>query len=366
MDQTTGGGCKEITVAAVGDVYIKKDARVATERKNRSTLLAEVGPLLSAADVCLYNVEGPMVESHGAPIAEKCCIRSVPRAAQWLAEIAPCVAILANNHSCDYGADALQRTRTEFSRHGAITIGAGLNLAEATAPCIMKVQGVRLGLVAFAWDFIGAQAATQDSFGVAPLDEDLIAASIDGLKEVSDCIVISVHWGYEKERYPLPWQRELAHRMIDRGATVVVGHHPHVYQGVEQYRNGLIAYSLGNFVFPDISYGPYEIRQNEATRSGLMLSVNLNATGVTHWQITPLRADRNFHPTVLSGVKRSLVLQHVNDLSSGFGVRNYRAFWRKNRSRRDLIEIRHCNSISHARLRFHRTLHRVVHAFETT
>jgi len=84
---------------------------------------------------------------------------------------------------------------------------------------------------------------------VQKLDPDQLVEAVSALKDEVDLIIVSLHWGTEYSDYPLEVQRETAHRLVDAGAKLVLGHHPHCLQGMEVYKDSLIAYSLGNFVY---------------------------------------------------------------------------------------------------------------------
>ena len=80
-----------------------------------------------------------------------------------------------------------------------------------------------------------------------PLREAIAMEDVVELRKQVDCVVVSLHWGYEYVEYPSPRQQAFARKLVRAGAQMVIGHHPHVVQGVERYQGGLIAYSLGNF-----------------------------------------------------------------------------------------------------------------------
>ena len=156
---------------------------------------------------------------------------------------------LANNHTMDGGADGLSRLINALDEQQITHVGAGPNLAAATQLRILSEAGKRIGLLAFGWRVEECIAATPRRAGVAPLDDKLVLQTIRQNRALVDCLIICFHWGYEYELLPLPVHRQLAHKAIEAGADLIIGHHPHVIQATETFRGKQIYYSLGNFYF---------------------------------------------------------------------------------------------------------------------
>ena len=136
-------------------------------------------------------------------------------------------------------------------------VGAGRDLSEATKPAYFDVKGVKIAFLAYSEIIPAGYGATEYYPGIAPgrmiyggatFDDDIKSA-----KKNADIVIVLFHWGEEHTFYADSWQMELAHQAVDMGADLVVGSHPHVLQGIEEYNGSVIAYSLGNFVFN--SYG---------------------------------------------------------------------------------------------------------------
>jgi poly-gamma-glutamate capsule biosynthesis protein CapA/YwtB (metallophosphatase superfamily) len=169
------------------------------------------------------------------------------------------VLVLANNHLGDYGDRAL-RESVALARNGFATTGAGEDLATALEPAVVERRGVRFGVLAF--NAIGeTPAATPSSAGAlsvrmpprtGPLDEgDLtqVTDAVRALRARADVVVVYPHWGTQYVHEPVPEQREVARRLVEAGATAVIGSHPHWVQGMDLHQGRIIAHSLGNFVF---------------------------------------------------------------------------------------------------------------------
>jgi poly-gamma-glutamate capsule biosynthesis protein CapA/YwtB (metallophosphatase superfamily) len=157
---------------------------------------------------------------------------------------------LANNHIMDWEEDGLRALINHLEQAGIQYFGAGQNLDEAVKPMIIEKNDIKIGLAGFGWSEEMCVPASSKKAGIAPLNNKIIEKTIQSMKSHSvDKIVINLHWGYEYEFYPLPIHRQLAHRIVDMGADLIIGHHAHVIQAIEKYNNVNIFYGLGNFYF---------------------------------------------------------------------------------------------------------------------
>jgi poly-gamma-glutamate synthesis protein (capsule biosynthesis protein) len=153
----------------------------------------------------------------------------------------------ANNHTADFGVEGIVETIQQLDSAGIRHVGIGRNLAEARKPVILKVNGVRIGFLGYGG--VRAYIASETKPGTTSPSKWLILDDIKRLRSRVDFIIVNLHWGEELATQPDSSQITLAHRIVDGGADLIVGHHPHVLQGIERYHGKVIAYSLGNFVF---------------------------------------------------------------------------------------------------------------------
>jgi len=145
------------------------------------------------------------------------------------------------------------------------------------------------------------------AFGGGSGKEELLS-TIKLLADENKLVVVSVHWGDELMDCPAGWQREVGREFIDAGASIIAGHHPHVIQGIENYSGGLIAYSLGNFIFDSFL---------EDTRWGAVLSVTLSGKKITGREILPIVRDDNHRPSFAEGDRKEALDAEIlrrNDL----------------------------------------------------
>ena len=208
-----------------------------------------VAERFSAADVVFINHEGVMsdvgrdaggVYSFNFPVA----------ALEGLLFAGVDVVSLANNHIFDWGGDALCDTRRRLHAAGIGAVGAGCTAAEADAPYIHTLDdGSSVGFLGYTSFFYPKGVAGEEYPGVSDYSLESMRDSISSLKKQVDVVAVSLHWGDEYQSRSNTEQQRIGHALIDAGADIIVGHHPHVIQEVERYNDGWILYSLGNFIF---------------------------------------------------------------------------------------------------------------------
>jgi poly-gamma-glutamate synthesis protein (capsule biosynthesis protein) len=235
-----------IVIAAVGDLMFARDVVTLMQTEGVAYPFARVLPLLDGADLLVGNFEGTFTD-RGEPLDKTYTFRAPPELAEGLAAAGFDLVNLANNHSADFGEISLLDTLDALAAVGVARFGAGLDDTEAYAATTIEVRGQRIAFLGFS-DIGGAQPAAPGVPGVATAGER-VEASIAAARAAADYVVVSFHWGFEYTTEVTERQRNLAHLAIDAGADVVLGHHPHILQATERYRDGLILYSLGNFVF---------------------------------------------------------------------------------------------------------------------
>jgi len=159
---------------------------------------------------------------------------------------------LANNHVMDYGDDGLRDTLDALDSAGVAYSGAGINSDEAYRPALIRNSDYTVALFSFSNVEPREFAAGPDKWGTAWFKKKKAKAAIEECAPSADLVIVSMHWGVEGHLEPLPRQRNAARELIDAGADIILGHHNHEMGPVEAYNGGIIAYSLGNFVFDTI------------------------------------------------------------------------------------------------------------------
>ena len=195
---------------------------------------------------------------------------------------------LANNHSMDYGTDALTEGLQLLSAEGIAYVGAGSNSNEAFAPKVIELNGVRIAFIAVNEIETYYAAAESDRAGSAYFDRDLIAAAISEARNKADLVIILPHWGNEYQLKQTSHQQEWARFFIDSGADLVIGNHPHVIQGEEMYKDKHIYYSLGNFVFDQMT--------GSNTSRGNLLEIEVSDKNIGNTRLIPITLNAKGFP----------------------------------------------------------------------
>jgi poly-gamma-glutamate synthesis protein (capsule biosynthesis protein) len=213
---------------------------------------------------------------------------------------------VANNHAMDTGSDGLKRTLDNIEASGLVFIGAGRTKAEAAKTKFLKTRGVTVAFLAYTYATNQRlPRRSPDAPGVniigikSETDLTRAAANVQQARADADLVVVSLHWGDEYTTSPTAWQRRVASELIEAGADVILGHHPHVLQPIESYiardnRVGLIVYSLGNFISnqnADVSYAN-KTHQKALRGDGIILSITATKEGdriqVAHAEFLPI------------------------------------------------------------------------------
>ena len=238
----------QATIIAVGDIMLEG------HDPDGPSPFAAVAEPLRAADLAIGNLECPLATG-GRRARKRYTFRAKPEAVGLLADAGFDVMCVANNHTVDYGRDALKRTLTTLEDAGLGWVGAGADEVAARSAWHAAVgagSDRRVMTVAFlAYSHMRPVEfyAGPGRAGTNPAVVDNIGHDVAQAAQSADAVVVSFHWGIERSRHPRAGERALAHLAVDSGADLVLGHHPHVLQGLERYRGAVIAYSLGNFVF---------------------------------------------------------------------------------------------------------------------
>ena len=283
---------KPVTLAFVGDVMLSR--AVGSEMKNKNNydfpfLLAD--DFLKNSDITFGNLEGP-ISDRGINQGSVYSFRDNPRAVEGLVYAGFDVMSLANNHIFDWGRDALMDTATTLTANGIVPIGVGKNFDDANSPAIIESGNLKVAFLAYTNLYPKSLDAGPASPGISEYDVKNIDSEVKKIKnnKQADIVVVSLHWGTEYETHADEWQKDVAHLIIDAGADVVVGHHPHVTQEVELYKNGVIFYSLGNFVFDQ----PF----SQETTHGLAAKVEVSKDGLKSVQVYNVPINKFYQPEI--------------------------------------------------------------------
>lgn len=297
----------KITISAAGDCTLGVDSRYNNtfnnyyKRKGSAYFLKKVKKVFSKDDVTIVNLEGPFTNATSR--ASKTFTFKGPASyAKILKKGSVEVVNVANNHTFDYGRKGysdtlktLRKNKIKYCRNGSIAY--------------KTVKGVKIAFLGF-----------NQLEGIT--SSDVKKGIQKARKQKAKIIIVSFHWGIERDYYPSAIQKSLGRAAIRDGATLVLGHHPHVLQGIERYRGRYIVYSLGNFCFggnTNPSDKDTMIFQQTFTIKNGKVAKNKDIK-VIPCSLSSSSYTNDYQPRILSGKSRKRVLQKINKLSRGMGV----------------------------------------------
>ncbi|MDR7418044.1 MAG: CapA family protein [Armatimonadota bacterium] len=344
------------TLAAAGDVMLERPPAANPAHE-----------WLRQATVAFANLEAPLTDL-GYPADKLIVLRGAPALAPALRQMGLTVVSFAHNHALDFGIAGLRQTLEVVEAAGVRVIGAGQDLSGALAPAITARDGVRVAWVGFASTLPPGSSATPERPGVAPLrvrvrfeadasvmeeqpgtspyvstsvepsDLDRAAAAVRDARRGADVVVVSIHWGVPPgwaapfQGVLADYQQPLAHALVDAGADVLLGHHPHTLHGVEIYRGRPILYSLGNFVFHAMAEGrrfalgrpapPYRmdaVRVPELDESAVFL-LDFDGPRCVRVRVRPTASDRGGEQRPVIGSQASRILERMQSMCAAMGA----------------------------------------------
>jgi hypothetical protein len=245
---------KALTVNFVGDISLTDLYEDLFLNRGPMFPFEEIRDRLGDCTFLAGNLESPLTTAE-CFYPHKTSLRANPGYVEALKCTGFDILNLSNNHILDYKEPGVAQTTEALGQAGIKYFGYGKSRRDALKMVCCEDGGVRIGFMGYTNMAIDSPFwADEDVRGIAQVRMQTLEDEIARNRSETDVLVISVHWGHENFWLPSPDQRSLAHKMIDYGATAVIGHHPHVLQGIESYNGGLIAYSLGNFVFSTIRW----------------------------------------------------------------------------------------------------------------
>jgi poly-gamma-glutamate synthesis protein (capsule biosynthesis protein) len=284
----------EILIRAVGDLllgdghyHIGDGVGSTISREGPDFPFANVARFLRQADVCVGNLEVPLSNRSEAKGIQAKIFRGTPECSKSLGKAGFTALSIANNHMLDHGESALQDTLLHLDTAGILAIGLRTKMGGYECePGILSVRGQRLAL-------LGYWISEKSSRSIAVGSEKIIAQDLlkTDKEYRPDWKIVSLHWGNEYTQFPSPQQIQLAEHIVSASENVIVlGHHPHVTQGIESRGNSLIAYSLGNFVFDaDFSHD---------VKRGMILSVLLTDKQLKSYYMMPITIGTRHQPRI--------------------------------------------------------------------
>ncbi len=239
-----------VKVLCVGDILLGFKAESILRENGYLYPFENIRSYIESADLSIGNLEAP-ISIRGEPVPNKrFTFRQNPEIAPALKEIGFDIFALANNHTMDYGVNALVDTLDVLKANKISYTGAGRNLEEACSLIVKEIKGVSIGVLSYTDILPRGFAAGRQSSGVAATrDTKSLRENISIANRETDFLICFFHWGTEYTLQPNNRQTRLAHLAVDYGADLVLGCHPHIAQKIEIYNGVPVIYSLGNCVF---------------------------------------------------------------------------------------------------------------------
>lgn len=318
------------------------------------------------ADSCFANLEMPFSKD-GWPAEKLIALKCDPIHAHTIRDLGIDVVTLANNHGMDYGEEGLRTTSLALDRTGVSHVGFGNNLVHSFTPVVKSFKNTKVAYIGVTTTLPNGSGAgpsrpglagvrvftkyvldtvtIDESPGMAPFvetatykpDEEVLLQAIRDAKTKADVVLVAIHWGV-----PYGWvasvqdeiatyQQPLAHAMIDAGASAILGHHPHVVQGVEFYKGVPVFYSLGNFIFSNNivtpgadfrEYPPYSWTSLQATLSniGALAKLSWDGKNLASCSIIPLTIVEDGEPCEATEEDAKVLISRLRTLSKGGGI----------------------------------------------
>jgi len=307
-----------IRILFTGDINPGRcPAQIALSNNDFTLPYQAVAETLRAADITIGSLDGTVSNySPPMPCADTLNLIGPARSAEGMQFAGFDAITTATNHAKDcsaVGGICQNRTFKDTTQNlldvGIQAIGVGNSLSEARAPVIIERGGVRFAFLGVS--MVGWEAwASESQPGTAPISAETlpdVVASIQAARTLAEVVIVLPHWGIEYASVPTDAQLAWGQAMIEAGATLVIGNHPHVVQGLEQFPSGVVAYSLGNFVFD---------QNPEETRQGVVFEANFRGSTLESWGLLPIHIYHLYQPQWTEEAETKVILDRIATLSA--------------------------------------------------
>jgi poly-gamma-glutamate synthesis protein (capsule biosynthesis protein) len=282
---------KFIQIAFVGDMMLDRGVAYQVNKNGEGDfdfVFKNISDSLKKYDLVFGNLEGP-VSDKGKDEGGIYSFRMSPDIVPILKENKFDALTIANNHINNWGIEAIIDTIERCRKNNILVTGAGLNTEDAYSPKVLEMGNTKIAFLSYS-EFGKYYEAQEDSPGVAMISEEALKIGIEKAMQESDIVIVNFHFGEEYQLEENSYQHKYAHMAIDLGANLVIGHHPHVVQPIEKYRNSYIAYSLGNFIFDQYF--------SEETMQGGLLEVDIENKTIKNVNLKKVKINNHFQPSL--------------------------------------------------------------------
>ena len=301
-----------IRIVFVGDIMMSRDVEKDTYKNfygNYAELFTYIKPFFNNADIVFGNLENPIsdvtlnIEDNLNNILEHPVgglIAFNNRCSSFNAELESLYALkwagfnilnVANNHAGNAGIEGIIDTVYNLQKVRINYIGIGLNRKEAHKPYIFEKNGIKIGFLGYS--DIKSESniwkATYNRAGISVYNRNFVRQDILKTKNMVDLLIVALHFGIEFKTNPSFRQINIAHEIINSGANIVIGHHPHVIQPTKEYKDGLIVYSLGNFIFD---------QHRNGTNTGLLIEMFIDMKSNIYYILRTVNINEKHQPSI--------------------------------------------------------------------
>ncbi len=282
------GNSESVTLLFAGDIMLSRSIEMIMKKKKDFTYhTRHVKEFMRSADLTIANFENPIRGTKDIKKGEM-VFGADPKSIKTLTELGVDVVSLANNHMFDQTGSGITRTIDTLNTSSIDGVGAGHTYNDAHTPVIKEIKGVKIAFLAYT-PFLPQYIKKKSSQpAVSDMNEKEITRDVNAAKKIADVVVTMFHWGDEYKTTHNKKQEIIAHAAIDAGASLVIGHHPHVIQDIKTYKDTPIIYSLGNFIF-DQNF-------SKDTKRGLVAEIKINQDKTISIVPHEVRFTKDFQP----------------------------------------------------------------------
>lgn len=280
---TNENNLNTIKIAFGGDTFMDLAFGDAADSYGADFSWTDISPIFKQADIGFVNLETSVSLQGASQKPSGFGFRTNPDKLKGYVNAGITVVSGANNHVRDYGVEAFSDTIKYLNQEGIAHVGIGENFEGARKPVFIEQNGVKVGILGYSSIIPNNEwLATATSSGLAGITKDTIQDFLDDIKKYNDecdVLIISVHWGIEHTQSVTDYQKSLAKQMIDNGADMILGHHPHILQPIEFYKDKPIFYSLGNLIF---------LKQDDNAGKTAVFEVDFDKNGFVKGKMYPV------------------------------------------------------------------------------
>ncbi len=311
-----------VSLLFLGDVFPTGSIEKRLLEEDSETTLEEIRQIAQTVDITIFNLECPLTLTKKSIIKKGPSLKADPDIAEKLVLGKINLACLANNHIMDFGINGVMETINSLDAQSIQHVGVGKSPSEACKPQYLEIRDFRISI------FNSAEAefsaVTEDKYGACDNECGMFKDYLIEMKKSSDIQVAVFHGGREYARIPPPHTYQFYNRAASQGFTIVIGHHPHVPQGIQLIGKSFVAYSLGNLVFePD--YGKHD----KMSSYGYAVKAKVSKRGLEEIQIIPYKVKDGWEIQILTGKERGFFLAYLRTLSKQISsYEKVKDYWR--------------------------------------